>query len=168
MNITVYNRQEWLNLSEYAHLICFNEKGRGEIDRCDFAIMVIDDDVPLMYATIKEHDSLTAHLSFGGAFPSCKGTPRSVKAYDLIMDYLRNRYKYVTMYVKNTNAPMLKFGLRAGFIITGIDYRHKETYLIHVLEVHDVVGIASGDNSTGVNEAESSGRRPAEIQSSAS
>lgn len=155
MYINTYTRQEWQVFSESAHLICFNQTGRGEIDRCDLALMVGDGDIPLMYATIKEHDSLSAHLSFGGAFPSCKGTSKSVKAYDLIMEYLRKNYKYITMYVKNTNAPMLKFGIRAGFIITGIDFIHNDTYLKHTLEVSNVVGNSVSDNSDGPNEAKS-------------
>lgn len=161
MTLKTFTGQEWLTFSESAHLICFNQTGRGAIERCDKALMVVDGDVPLMYATIKEHDALSAHLSFGGAFPSCKGSSKSVKAYDLIMDYLKKNYKYVTMYVKNTNAPMLKFGLRAGFIITGVDFRHKETYLIHVLEVKDVVGNTGSNDSIGFNETESSSERSA-------
>ena len=161
MILNIYSGQEWLNYSESAHLICFNQTGRGAIERCDLALMVVDGETPLMYATIKEHDTLSAHLSFGGAFPSCKGTSLSVKAYDLIMDYLKKNYKYVTMFIKNTNTPMLKFGLRAGFIITGIDYRFNEIYLIHVLEVKDVVGTSASNNSNGITETESSSKRSA-------
>ena len=161
MHINVFTHQEWQAYSESAHLICFNQTGRGKLERCDFALMVVDGDVPLMYATIKEHDSLSAHLSFGGAFPSCKGTSKSVKAYDLIMDYLKKNYKYVTMYVKNTNTPMLKFGLRAGFIITGVNYINEKTYLNHTLEVKNVVGVTNSDNSDGNDETESASGRSA-------
>jgi hypothetical protein len=161
MHLNVYTSQEWQAYSESAHLICFNQTGREKLERCDLALMVVDGDVPLMYATIKEHDALSAHLSFGGAFPSCRGTTKSVKAYDLIMEYLKKNYEYVTMFVKNTNTPMLKFGLRAGFIITGIDFKHNDTYLIHYLEVKNVVGIAISNDSIRNDEAESSGERSA-------
>lgn len=147
MQIVVCDREHWKQYSENAHLIAFNETGYSEIERCDYALMVVDNDEPLMYATIKELDAMSGYMQRGGAFPSAKGSTKSYRAFELILDFLKERYPYVTMRVENKNLPMLKFAMKAGFIIDGISYFKNKIYLEHILGVSNVVASTSG-NST--------------------
>lgn len=139
MKLIVLSKEEWVTFSDDAHLICFNETKRSEIERIDYALLVVNDEGPLMYATIRQYEAATAYMSSGGAFPSSKGTPLSYKAFELILDHLRTNNSFVTMRVLNTNTPMLKFALKAGFITEGIVYHKNRVYLENVLEVSNVV-----------------------------
>ena len=148
MQIVHLTRDQWRQYTENAHLICFGEHGYGDLDRCDYALLVVDNDLPLMYATIKEIDALSGYLQRGGAFPSVKGTAASYRAFELILQFLKQRYPYLSMRVQNTNTPMLKFAMKAGFVIDGISYFKEKIFLEHTLGVENVVANSNtGDNS---------------------
>lgn len=154
MELVKLSKQEWSQHTEQAHFVCFGEVGYSALDRCDFALLVVEGDVPLMYATIKETDSESAYLQRGGAFPSSKNTVLSYKAFDLIMNYLKTNYKYLTMRVLNTNKPMLKFAMKADFLIDGVNYAKGNIYLDHYLEVTNVVDATGCDGVIGCKQSE--------------
>jgi hypothetical protein len=157
VELVVLSKEQWKSFSDQAHLLCFNETGFSDIERCDYALLVVKDDVPLMYATIREHDSVTAYMSHGGAFPSAKGTASSYRAFELIMGFLKRNNEVVAMRVLNTNTPMLKFAMKAGFIIDGISYHKNKVYLEHILEVSNVVDATVSDKlNAGSSEQQAS------------
>ena len=168
MNIVVLDPQQWLAFSDSAHSVCFNETGYSELERCDYALLVVKDDIPLMYATIKQHDAITAYMSRGGAFPSVKGTTSSYKAFELILEFLFKNNSTVTMRVENKNTPMLKFAMKAGFIIDGITYHNMKIYLEHILEVKNVVDATSGNSDNGNEQSGTTSGSTKEKQLSAS
>lgn len=138
MQIVHLTKEQWLTYSDNAHAICFGETNQSEIERCDYALVAVKDDVPLMYCTVKEIDALSAYMQRGGAFPSVQGTSSSYKAFELILAFLKQGYPYITMRVENRNSPMLRFAAKAGFVIDGISYFKNKVYLEHLLENSEV------------------------------
>lgn len=168
MKLVFMAREQWQHYSEHAHKISFGEIGYEKLDRCDYALMVVDDEKPLMYATIKELDAESAYLQRGGAMPETKGTANSYRTYEMILDYLKTNYKYISMRIENNNFPMLKFAMKSGFKIEGITYAKKKIYLDHFMEVSNVVDDTGCDSSIGRDECEQQGEATKGLQPSAS
>lgn len=120
MIIEKFSCEQWKELSEQAHLICFNEIRPASVDRIDFALMAVDENkIPLSYMTIREVDSETAYLQYGGSFKP--GSVHSFRSYELMLNRLKEEgYLRLQTYIENTNTTMLKFALKAGWLITGI------------------------------------------------
>jgi hypothetical protein len=76
---------KWSDLSEEAHLLCFNEKRDTSMDRIDFALLTTDGEKPLAYMTCKELDAETVYLQYGGSFPETQGTANSFRAYNQML-----------------------------------------------------------------------------------
>jgi hypothetical protein len=121
--------EEWNKLSKDAHLACFNESRDPSLNTFDFALVVFDADKICAYATILETDKETAYMQHGGSFPETRGSIKSRRAYGMIMNYLREHYKFATTNIGNFNVSMLKFALSEGFLITGMHQFSKDIYL---------------------------------------
>jgi len=120
MQVICLSAAEWEKYSEQAHLICFQEIRPAAINRIDFALVVDDGGLPQAYMTCRETDSETIYMQYGGAFPSAKGTIKSFKAYQLMLDALSGKYKYGTTLIENTNTAMLKFAMQSGLRVIGV------------------------------------------------
>lgn len=134
MKVFEYTPDEWSSISEQAHSICFNEIRDPSLDRISFALLATDENQPTAYMTCKELDSETIYLQYGGSFPSVKGTCGSYRSYLAMLNHLMTMgYKRAGTYIENTNTPMLKFALKAGWIITGIRTFNGSVLLEHQL-----------------------------------
>lgn len=129
-------KEDWQRLSETAHEICFAEKKPAAWDRIDFALLAVEDLVPIGYITCREIDAHTLYWQFGGAFPGTKDTIKSFSAYQAMVRYASERYKRVATYIENTNRVMLKMAGRCGFLITGIRVFDGDILVEHCLEFH--------------------------------
>lgn len=112
--------KEWMKFAENAHLICFNEKRPDAMNRIDYALVVEENDMPLAYMTIKELDSETVYMQYGGAFPSAKNTIKSFQSYEVMMNFLKENYKLGLTLIENTNTAMMKFAMKFGLRVTGL------------------------------------------------
>lgn len=121
--------EEWNKLSNDAHITCFEEGRSPDINTYDFVLVVFNSDKICAYATILETDKETAYMQHGGAFPDTRGTTNSRRAYHMIMNYLREHYKFATTHIGNFNRPMLKFALSEDFLITGMHQHMRDIYL---------------------------------------
>lgn len=139
MEVQVLTPAEWTEFSEKAHLICFNEVRPSEMDRISFALLVVDNGVPLSYMTCSEADAETVHMQWGGAFPSCKSTALSYRTYEACLNYLKSKYKRATTLVLNYNTPMLRFAMKAGLRITGMKYFQACVFLLHTIEFQEEI-----------------------------
>lgn len=121
MHSVCFSSTEWKMYSEHAHLAVFGELRPKEMDRIDFCIVIEKENLPMSYATIRELDSETAYMQYGGAFPSSE---KSVKAFDCyiltISELKKKNYKRISTLIENKNIPMIKFALKCGFLIVGI------------------------------------------------
>lgn len=110
---------EWKNLSESAHLICFNEKRSGDLDRIDYALVIKDDGGLVGYCTARELDKDSVYWQYGGAFPGTHSSAKAVGAYEELVEWTLERYERITTLVENTNVRYLKLAMHAGFRIIG-------------------------------------------------
>lgn len=129
-------REEWLKMSEEAHLICFNEKRPKDLERIDYALLNVttEGDV-LNYCTVKELDSESVYWQYGGAFPNSKGSVHSARSYARNIKWtFEQGYKRITTYAKNTNSNMLRIQLKCGFIPIGTRTFKGEVFIEMLLE----------------------------------
>lgn len=138
MVVNKLSQSEWMQYAEEAHRICFNESGYKALETADFALLVTEDDKLICYTTIKINDAETCYMQWGGAFPDSKGTVSSFKGYLQMIDKLKSEYKYITTRIENTNTPMLKFAMKAGFLICGVRSFKGAVLLEHLLEANNV------------------------------
>lgn len=134
MKLVKIPASEWAKYSADAHRIVFDEVRLPKLDRIDFALVIEDEGIPQTYMTIRETDSETAYMQYGGAFPSAKGTPKSLAGYLMSLDYLSKHYKYANTLIENTNTPMLKFALKGGLKIIGLRNFKGHVLLEHIVE----------------------------------
>lgn len=134
------SKEEWAVLAADAHKIVFGEvlpEGQAKID---FTLLPIDveKDEPLGYVTVREIDRKTAYLSFGGAFPSGKGTIKTWLAYSACHQKLKElKYSEALTFIKNNNRAMLKFAAKIGYLITGVRVSEGNVLLEHTLRLSD-------------------------------
>jgi len=134
VEVSKLSQTEWLTFSQDAHLICFSEHQPKELVRIDYALICHEGSTPISYVTLRELDSETVYMQFGGAFPSAKGTLKSFKSYEMFLDCLKQGYKRATTFIQNDNLVMLKFAMKAGFRIVGIRTFKGNILLEHLLE----------------------------------
>lgn len=119
MRVEIFSSSEWRELSADAHLTCFGEVNDPSRERINLALMAVDD-APVAYMTIRELCPETIYLQYGGAFPGTQGTVKSFRGYTLMLSKLSELgYKDALTNIENSNIPMLKFAMKAGFKIIG-------------------------------------------------
>lgn len=139
MNVIGMKPQEWADYSKEAHLLCFNEIKAVDMDRISFALLAVDEEKPVAYMTIQELDGMTAYLQHGGSFPETRGSANSWKAYVSMLKYLKEMgYVRGGTYIENTNKPMLKFAMKAGWLITGIRTFEGTVLLEHQIKFEEL------------------------------
>lgn len=153
MTLKVLSLEQFKTLVEDAHLICFKEIRPRNFNTFNYAILVDNDQgVPMAYATCIELDKGTVYMQHGGAFPGSEKGPGAVRAYHMIMNYLRESYARASTIIKNTNIAMIKLAYSAGFIIHGVDYMEDGIYL-HLLN-----DFSGGKENGGMDSDSNDGR----------
>ena len=139
MKVLSYSKDEWKVLAADAHAICFHELRDPEMDRIDFALLAVDEEKPLAYMTVRELDAKSAYLQHGGSFDHTRGTANSYRSYLALLNALKEKnYTRAGTYIENTNTPMLKFAMKAGWLITGIRTFEGSILLEHQLQFKDI------------------------------
>jgi len=131
------HKDEWKKMSYNAHLTCFGEFRDPELDRIDYALLVVDDEAPLAYCTVREVDKATAYMQYGGAFPSL-AKYKVLSAYLLMMKHLAGNYIRGTTLIENTNLGMLKMAMKAGWLIKGLRVFDQSILLEHQINFEKV------------------------------
>jgi len=129
MRVEKVSFQEWNRLAEDAHKVAFGEARPASMNTFDFAVVGFDENQILGYATIIEFDRETAYMQHGGAMPGVKDTALSFATYSKIMEFVKANYRRITTRIQNTNIPMLKFAMKQGLLVHGVDYYPGEIYL---------------------------------------
>lgn len=140
MELKVLSSDEWSVFAEAAHLAVFGEHRPSSMNRIDFALVSEKDGVPMSYTTIREVDSESVYMNYGGSFPSAKGTIYSMKSYIAFIDFLKSKYQNITTLIENTNTPMLKFAMKAGLVVIGVRTFKKSILLEHAFIREDLCG----------------------------
>jgi len=114
------SKEEWAKyFCTEAHIVCFEQVRSPDMDRIDFALLSFDKGNPSGFVTCREFDSETLYWQYGGAFPNIAKGVAVWKNYSGFRDYSLANYKRIMTYIENTNIPMLKMALQAGFRVIG-------------------------------------------------
>lgn len=127
-------KEEWKGFSKMAHEISFQELWDPEMERIDYAMLLVNEKEPVAFATLKEFKKDQVYIQYGGAFPSSKGTIVSYKAFARMVDDLLKKYNKITTLVENNNWGMLKYYWSARFKVTGIRFFKEHTFLEFTFE----------------------------------
>lgn len=134
-NVLQLDKEHWIDFSENAHKIAFNEDRPSDLDRIDYALLVVNEhDAPVAYMTCRELDAKSVYWQFGGALPAVKNTIYTLQSYLAMRDWHSKRYDRAVTYVENTNLVMIKMAMKAGFLITGVKVFHGSILLEHSME----------------------------------
>lgn len=118
-----------------AHAVVFAEKIAPDNERFDFALVAVDGDDILSYVQCREIDARTLYWGHGGSFPGTKGTTRSWEVYQAFTAYCWMKYyNRIFTYIENTNAVMLKFAAKMGYLIVGVRNVNGSIFLEHMLD----------------------------------
>ena len=112
--------EQWYQLSENAHKVVFGVNREAELERIDFALLILVDDELGGYFTCKEFDAETLYIQYGGVFPNFKGTIHTLPGYRAMIEWVKKCYPRSWTKIENTNAAMLKMALQVGFRPTGV------------------------------------------------
>ena len=123
--------QHWANLEELSHQICFGEFRPSQLNRHHFVIGGFVNKELSGYYTCLEMDSETVYIQNGVAFPNFEKTSYVVQGYQKMLEALSMDYKRAWTRIKNTNRPMLKMAIAAGFLIVGT-YTFKNEILVEL------------------------------------
>lgn len=127
--------EDWLPMLATAHLVVFGEHITPSDERLDFALVATDEENILSYVNCREFGQKALYWGWGGSFPSAQGTLKSWQIYGLFTEKCWELgYTRIFTFIRNTNAVMLKFAAKMGYIITGCRTIDGETYLDHMLE----------------------------------
>lgn len=135
MNIEVqqFKPEEWKKISKEIHTYVFNEIPVDGLETIDFALMVLKDGKPAAYCTCILFDSMSVYMQHGGALPDWRGTTNIAKGYFLLIEWLEQRYSRITTKIENTNVPMFKLALSAGFIPNGMYMHHDKKIFVNMI-----------------------------------
>jgi hypothetical protein len=137
VRVEVLTSDQWKEMSKDAHLICFDEVRDPSMERISFALLVVDDEKPIAYSTVRELDSESVYMQYGGSFH--KNTHSSFKAYSLMIQRLKEMgFLRATTLIENKNAVMLKFAMKIGWLIIGCRFFEGSILLEHLIKFSDM------------------------------
>ena len=118
-----------------ARLSVFGEVVEPEDERIDFALLVAKEKELVIYATCKELSRRHVYLCFGGSFPNSRGKSELVRgAFLEMVARLFETYTEITFHTKNTNYPMQRLSMHAGFYVVGVSFGDKHVLLEYNLK----------------------------------
>lgn len=127
-------KEEWVKYSELAHKAVFKKNKPAHFDRIDFALLAKQGEVIEAYVTCREHDHETLYWQFGGAFQDAKNSIKAHRSFIAMLEVCKAQYKRVYFLIENTNFPMLRLAMKAGFRIMGVRAYQNSILLEHLLE----------------------------------
>lgn len=122
-------KDEWKSYSKAAHQLAFNERWDEDMERIDYAMLLVNDSEPVAYVTLKVTGENSVYVQYGGAFPNIKGTFLTYKAFAKMIHDLQKIYKKITTLVENNNWGMLKYYWSTKFKVTGLRYFKNSIFL---------------------------------------
>lgn len=136
LRVEVIDPKNWLQHCEVAaHRAVFGVDPPQGL-KLDYALMFLEGERQISYATIRELDDGCAHITCWGIFHSFRGKGYLEQITDAGLGWLMERYKTITKSPENTNILCITRMLNAGFKIVG---------------THTVRGVTSVDMLIGGN-----------------
>ena len=85
----------------------------------DILLVETDEGKAVAFVGVKNIDRNQAYLKYGEATKPMRGTALTGRALVKITEAMHSKYRYLYMIVKNTNAPMIRIAIKAGWLIHG-------------------------------------------------
>lgn len=128
--------EEWRDkYAANARLSVFGEILNPDEERIDYALLVTQDKELVIYTTFKELSKVHVYMCFGGSFPNARGKSSLVRgAFLSMLEHSYKTYNEITFHTKNTNYPMQKLSMHAGFLVVGLTYTDKNILLEYNLK----------------------------------
>lgn len=121
LNTEIFRKAYWQEYEEAAHRELFGEDYIEEAKDYDLVILVTTEDgEKFFYSTVKELDSQSAYMNFGGMFKLFRGKGGGQRGFHEVVCCLKERYKRIGFTCRTKNFPMIKLGLNEGFVIIGM------------------------------------------------
>lgn len=131
-------REDWKTFfAEEAHALVFAEKRSPELDRIDFALLLVDkEDSPVAFVTCREQDEESLYMQYGGAMPLNKKTYGVSRGYEQMIEFVQRnpKYKRLATRIGNENIPMLRLAMGVGFRVVGVTTHKGDVLLELILE----------------------------------
>jgi hypothetical protein len=121
--------KEWNEMSEMAHQLSFGVSRSPDMNRIDFALIVKNDKELCTWGTFCENDKNSVYMQHGGMMPSISNSIYSIRAYMMIINYVKELYDNLATRIYVENEPMIKMSWKAGFKIVGTDICDNKMYL---------------------------------------
>ena len=128
------SKEQWELMREDAHIAVFSEMPGTE--QVDFALITVKEDTDelVQYVAIREYDAESIHWFYGGSFDKYRGTVLAYRSMEALIGWARANYKKLSYFTSNRNYPMIKFGVKHKFEITGMRLVKDGLLLEHVLD----------------------------------
>jgi hypothetical protein len=134
MRLESVSPDTWRKLAREVHAQVFRHAYDPTWDRLDQALLLVDENRSVKgFATVREQDQHTAFLEWGGAMPKARFSMDAVRGWEQVLEWCRERYPRVKMFVENTNFPMLKLAIASEFKVIGLKCHEGRIYLEHTL-----------------------------------
>lgn len=131
----VIEKTKWDQMCESYLKDSFGTLVNEDYENYSFCILVkTEGDTPHTYAMVRELDSETAYLTFGGVTKDFRGQGDSYFAFTEIVSLLNKMYLRVGFSCRSNNTGMIKVGLNEGFEITGMQTVYGFPHLLFLLE----------------------------------
>lgn len=137
--LQLISKDDWKEyFAKEAHALVFNEVRSSDLDRIDFALILLDKDSPVAFVTCREHDAETIYMQYGGAMPQNKKTYGVSQGYAQMVAFLSSdpKYKRIATRIGNQNTAMLRLAMSQGFRIVGVTTFNGEVLVELLLEFY--------------------------------
>lgn len=111
--------EDWKNFGDTYYQTIF-EFVRGSLDRIDYCVMVFIDKKVAGFVTCLELSESTVYWQYGGAVPEFQKSIYGFHGLKELQRWFSERYKYISVRVKNSNKVFLRLLLKADFNIVGV------------------------------------------------
>lgn len=112
---------EWASLAAKAHSVVFHERRPFEMERIDYALLVLENGLLMGYLTVREFDQESAYWQYGGGFPSSRDQMKAFYSYKKLIDWSKEQgYKRITTLIESDNVRMMKLAMKFGFRVIGV------------------------------------------------
>jgi hypothetical protein len=124
-----FTPEEWAPLAQDAHKALFGLERPQELNSHHFILGGFGDGELGGYITCLEMDTKSVYIQYGGIFPNFSKSIHAFPAYLQLIGWLRAKYSRAMTKIENTNFPMLKMALQAGFVVMGTEFFEGKLFL---------------------------------------
>lgn len=113
-------KEHWALLARNSNIAVFGEQMDPKDERIDFTYVALEDDKMVGFVSCQERDADSLYIQYGGLVKPKQGQGFGSEGFPNLLAMIASEYQRVGLLVENTNMPMLKMALGAGFLVIGM------------------------------------------------